>query len=176
MRKITRSLTALAVATTVAFAGTGVASAESSDLKLDKLFSSSKIGGFSSDSEGLSSKKLSKLSKEEKQILAAAEEWAEEQGRTKSAEALKNAKTIHQPAINGDYEDFDARDLEVEEGVFASIDADKGTFFKVAKDDLEALLEFLEPGDSEFDDTYGLVVSSDEDHYYLTIGIAENDE
>lgn len=173
MRKITRSLTALAVATTVAFAGTGVASAESSDLKLDKLFSSSKIGGFSSDSEGLSSKKLSK---EEKQILAAAEEWAEEQGRTKSTEALKNAKAIHQPAINGDYEDFDQPEDEVVDNVFVSIDEERGTFFKVAKDDLKALLEFLEPGDAEFDDTYGLVVSSDDDHYYLTIGIAENDE
>lgn len=166
MRKITRSLTAVAVATTVAFAGTGVASA-SSDIKLGNLFSSSK-------SDNLSSKLDDHLlSDDEKQIKKAAEEWAEEQGRTKSDKALENAKEIHKLAVKDEYEDFDIPLTEIEDGLWIGIDLDKGTFFKVAKKDLDVLLTFLEARSSEFDDTYGVQVSSDKENYYLTIGIAE---
>lgn len=169
MRKITRSLTAVAVATTVAFAGTGVASAASSDIKLGNLFSSSKSDNLSS--------KLDEhlLSKEEKQIKKAAEKWAEEQGRTKSDKALENAKEIHKLAVKDEYEDFDfgGKLVEIRDGLWAGFDGDKGTFFKVAKKDLDVLLTFLEDRGSEFDDTYGVQVSSDKENYYLTIGIAE---
>lgn len=166
MRKITRSLTAVAVATTVAFAGTGVASA-SSDIKLGNLFSSSK-------SDNLSSKLDDHLlSDDEKQIKKAAEKWAEEQGRTKSDKALENAKEIHKLAVKDEYEDFDIPLAENEDGLWIGIDGDKGSFFKVAKKDLDVLLTFLEARGAEFDDTYGVKVSSDKENYYLTIGIAD---
>lgn len=161
-------LTAVAVATTVAFAGTGVASAESSDIKLGNLFSSSKSDNLSS--------KLDEhlLSKEEKQIKKAAEEWAEEHDLEKSEKALENAKEIHKLAVKDEYEEFDGGKLfEIEDGLWAGFDGDKGTFFKVAKKDLDVLLTFLEDRGQTFDDTYGVQVSSDKENYYLTIGIAE---
>ncbi|RSZ61975.1 hypothetical protein EAH68_10905 [Corynebacterium hylobatis] len=166
MRKITRSLTAVAVATTVAFAGTGVASAASSDIKLGNLFSSSKISGVSSKQDE------HKLSEEEEQIWDAAKAWAEAHELEQSEEALKNAQDIHKLAVEGEYEDFDIEG-QGDDGMWVGMDFDKGTFLKVAEEDLDVLLEFLERREAaNSNDGYGLVVSSDEDNYYLTIGIS----
>lgn len=189
MRKLTRSLIALTAVSTVAFAGTGVASAQSSEIN-----DINQIQNFLRDFDPLAELPLEELSSDpgriltfnlsaeledryatyqtEQKIDAAADNWARSQGREWTQEAQDNAGLIHGAAIRGEYEEFDVPEQE-ESRVFFSFDFDRGTFIRAPRENIQDLFDFLgDEGAGDVEGGYGLIVSSDAENFYLTIGVS----
>lgn len=164
MNKLIRNMTAVAAATTLAFAGTGVASAQSSITDLLPNQAANQVERLSSDLG------VKRLSPNEQRIWDAAKAWNEDNGRVAGDQALANARELHWAAVESTH--TFAYEAPQSENLWLGLEPGKGTFFKVKKNASEELINFLKARNQGFNDTYGLVVSSDNDHHYLTVGVA----